>query len=71
MSERSCSASLDGYDPCTMRPTLKSLGIYRLDAQDRLALAEEIRESLEDEARPEDLVPWERVKAERLARLRM
>lgn len=75
-----------------MMATLKSLGIDRLDAQERLALAEEIWESLEaegiplaltepqlaelerrlaeDEAHPEDVVPWEQVKAETLARLR-
>lgn len=77
---------------CTMRATLKSLGIDRLDAQERLALAEEIWESLEaegahlplteaqlaelerrlaeDETHPGNLVPWDQVKAETLARLR-
>ena len=74
-----------------MSPTVKSLGIDRLSREERLALVQEIwdtiaaepgsllteaqRQELErraavDDASPEDVIPWEQVKAQTLARLR-
>jgi putative addiction module component (TIGR02574 family) len=74
-----------------MSPTLKSLGIDRLTLDQRLALVQDIwdtiaaephppllseaqRQELErriadDEAKPDEVIPWEQVKAEALARL--
>jgi putative addiction module component (TIGR02574 family) len=73
-----------------MSTKMKEFGIDRLSREDRLALLEEIWESLrvepgqsyltdekrrelkkrlaEHEANPDDVVPWEQVKAEALAR---
>ncbi len=74
-----------------MSPTFKSLGIDRLSREERLALVQEIwdtiaaepgsllteaqRQELErraaaDDAFPDDVIPWEQVKAQTLARLR-
>jgi putative addiction module component (TIGR02574 family) len=74
-----------------MSPTVKSLGIDRLSREERLALVQEIwdtiaaepgsllteaqRQELErraaaDDASPDDVIPWEQVKAQTLARLR-
>jgi len=75
-----------------MSPTVKSLGIDRLTRDQRLALVQEIwdtiaaephppllsdaqrqeleRRVLEDEAAPDEVIPWEEVKAQALARLR-
>jgi putative addiction module component (TIGR02574 family) len=74
-----------------MSPTIKSLGIDRLSREERLALVQEIwdtiaaepqpllteaqRQELErraaaDDASPKDVIPWEQVKAQTLARLR-
>ena len=72
--------------------TAKSLGIDRLDRQERLALVQEIWDGLvadsptptiglerareldrrlaEDDAAPDDLIPWEEVKAKTLAGLK-
>ncbi len=74
-----------------MNATLKSLGIDRLGIDERLALVEEIWDSIaadsgalpltdaqraeltkriaEDDANPDDTIPWEDVKAATLARL--
>jgi putative addiction module component (TIGR02574 family) len=71
--------------------TLKSLGIDQLSREERLALVEEIWNSIaadqskpllneaqrrelerrvaEDDAAPQDVVPWEQVKAQTLSRL--
>ena len=73
-----------------MAPTLESLGIDRLNVEDRIALANAIWESIEAEpdssfltdakreeldrrlaehaANPDDVVPWEVVKANLLER---
>ena len=75
-----------------MSTTIKSLGIDRLGVEERLALVEEIwdsiaadsaavpltdaqraeleRQVVEDDANPEDVSPWDEVKASTLARLR-
>ena len=75
-----------------MSPTAKSLGIDRMTRDERLALVQEIWDSIaadpqpplltdsqrreleqrvaEDDAAPDDVVPWEQVKAEVLDRLR-
>lgn len=75
-----------------MTPTLQSLGIDHLPAEDRLALAQAIWDSVEREienqplseeqkseldrrlaahaANPGAAIPWERVEAEALARVR-
>lgn len=75
-----------------MNASIKSLGIDRLPVEERLALVEEIWDSIasdsaaipltdaqraelqrrieEDDAHPDDLTPWEQVKAATLARLR-
>ena len=75
-----------------MSPTAKSLGIDRLPRDVRVALVQEIWDTIaaetnvvplseaqraelerrlaEDEANPEDVVPWEEVKAKALARLK-
>ena len=75
-----------------MSPTLKALGIDRLSAAERIALAQEILDSVVVEqpaaplfeakrqelerrladhaANPSDIVPWEQIEAEALARLR-
>ena len=75
-----------------MRASLKSLGIDRLSVEERLALVEELWDSIaedstavpvtdaqraeldrrlaEHEARPDDVVPWEEVKATIAARLK-
>lgn len=72
--------------------TMKDLGIDRLSVEERLALVQEIWNSIaaetgqsrltdarrqeldrrlaEDEANPDDVIPWEQVKAEALARFR-
>ena len=74
-----------------MPPTIKSLGIDRLPRDERLALVQDIwdtiaaepappfltdaqRQELEkrvaqDDAAPDEVVPWEQVKAETLGRL--
>lgn len=71
--------------------SIKSLGIDRLPVEERLALVEEIWDSIaadgaavpptetqraelqkrieEDDAQPDDLIPWERVKPSTLSRL--
>lgn len=73
-----------------MGATVKSLGIDRLGMEERLALVEEIWDSIaaesgalpltdaqrvelerryaEDEANPDDVTPWEQVKASTLSR---
>lgn len=73
-----------------MSPTLKDLGIDRLSAAERIALAQEILDSViveqaptglseakrkelerrlaEHEANPNDVIPWEQIEAEALAR---
>jgi putative addiction module component (TIGR02574 family) len=75
-----------------MTSSIKSLGIDRLPVEERLALVEEIWDSIaadtaavpltdaqqaeirnrieEDDANPDDVTPWEQVKASTLARLR-
>jgi putative addiction module component (TIGR02574 family) len=75
-----------------MSATVKSLGIDRLSREERLALVQEIwdtiaaeqppplpteaqrqelaRRVMEDDTTPENVVPWEQVKAQALARLR-
>ena len=73
-----------------MSNTVKSLGIDKLPRAERLALVQEIWDTIaaeppaplseakrqelarrvaEDEATPDDVVPWEEVKAQTLARL--
>ena len=74
-----------------MLPTVKSLGIDQLPRDQRLALVQEIWDTIaadsdqplitecqrqelerrvaEDDAAPDQVVPWEQVKAETLARL--
>jgi putative addiction module component (TIGR02574 family) len=73
-----------------MSPTLQALGIDRLSAAQRIALAQEILDSVvaeqpsaplseakrqelarrlaDHEANPGDVIPWERIEAEALAR---
>ena len=75
-----------------MTPTMKSLGIDDLPRDIRIALVQEIWDTIaaetnsvslgetqrielerrlsEDDARPDDVVPWEEVKAKALARLK-
>ena len=75
-----------------MNASIKSLGIDRLPIDERLALLEDLWDSIaadskalpmtdaqrielerrieEDDAHPEDVVPWDQVKASTLARLR-
>lgn len=75
-----------------MNASIKSLGIDRLPVEEKLALVEEIWDSIasdsaaipltdaqrtelqrrieEDDAHPDDVTPWEQVKAATLARLR-
>ncbi len=75
-----------------MSPTLQALGIDRLSVEERIALVEEIWDSIAAEveqlpltetqqqelerrlaahqANPRNVVPWEQVKAEALARMR-
>jgi putative addiction module component (TIGR02574 family) len=75
-----------------MSPIFQSLGIDRLSREQRIALVQEIWETIaaepapplltevqrrelqqrvaEDDARPDDVVPWEQVKAQTLARLK-
>jgi len=74
-----------------MNASIKSLGIDRLPIEERLALVEDLWNSIaadsaavpltdaqrvelhkrieEDDAHPDDVVPWEQVKASTLARL--
>ena len=74
-----------------MGATIKSLGIDRLGVEERLALVEEIWDSIaadpaalpltepqraelerriaDDDANPDDVTPWEEVKASTLSRL--
>ena len=74
-----------------MNASIKSLGIDRLPIDERLALLEDLWDSIaadsaalpltesqrielqkrieEDDANPDDVVPWEQVKASTLARL--
>ena len=74
-----------------MNASIKSLGIDRLPIEERLALVEDLWDSIsddsaalplteaqrvelqkrieEDDAHPDDVVPWEQVKASTLARL--
>jgi putative addiction module component (TIGR02574 family) len=74
-----------------MNASIKSLGIDRLPIDERLALVEDLWDSIaadsaavpltdaqrvelqqrieEDDARPEDVIPWELVKSSTLARL--
>ena len=75
-----------------MTPTTKSLGIDELPRETRIALVQEIWDSIaaesnsgllseaqrkeldrriaEDDAHPDDVIPWEIVKAKALARLK-
>ena len=75
-----------------MNASIKSLGIDRLPLDERLALVEDLWDSIaadsaalpltdaqrselqkrieEDDARPDDVVPWDMVKASTLARLK-
>lgn len=75
-----------------MSPTLQALGIDRLTREQRLALVQEIWDTIaaephppllteaqrqelqrrveDDDANPDDVIPWDRVKAEALARLK-
>jgi putative addiction module component (TIGR02574 family) len=75
-----------------MSPTVQSLGIDRLSREQRIALVQEIWDTIaaesappmlteaqrrelqrrvaEDDASPDDVVPWEQVKAQTLARLK-
>ena len=75
-----------------MTPTMKSLGLDQLPRDVRIALVQEIWDSIaaekvtmplsdaqraelarriaDDDANPDDVTPWEQVKAEALARLR-
>ena len=75
-----------------MSPTLQSLGLDRLPRSDRLALVQELWDSIageemalplsedrrrelerradEDDASPDDLIPWEQVKAQARSRFR-
>lgn len=75
-----------------MSPTLKALGIYQLSTSERIALAQEILDSVfaeqpppalseakrqelerrlkEHQANPADVIPWEQIEAEALARFR-
>ena len=72
-----------------MSVSLKSLGIERLSVEERLALVEELWDSIaeatpltdahraeldrrlaEHEANPDDVVPWETIKASITARLK-
>lgn len=75
-----------------MAVTVASLGIDKLPREDRLALVQDIWDTIatdppspllsetqrqelkrriaEDDANPEDVIPWEEVKANTLARLR-
>jgi len=75
-----------------MAVTVESLGIDKLPREDRLALVQEIWDTIateqptpllsetqrqelrrriaEDDANPEDVIPWEEVKARTVARLR-
>jgi putative addiction module component (TIGR02574 family) len=75
-----------------MVPTVQSLGIDRLSREQRIALVQEIWDTIaaeptppllteaqrlelqrrvaEDDANPDDVVPWEQVKAQTLARLK-
>ncbi len=74
-----------------MSPTVQSLGIDRLSREQRIALVQEIWDTIaaeatppmltepqrrelqrrvaEDETNPDDVVPWEQVQAQTLARL--
>ena len=78
-------------DGVPMNASIKSLGIDRLPIEERLALVEDLWDSIsadsaalplteaqrvelqkrieEDDAHPDDVVPWEQVKASTLARL--
>jgi putative addiction module component (TIGR02574 family) len=73
-----------------MSPTLEELGIYQMPIEERVALAQEILDTVvaerkagplseakklelkrrlaEDDANPGDVIPWEQIKAEALAR---
>ena len=75
-----------------MSASVKSLGIDRLPVEERLALVEEIWDSIaadsgavpltdaqrselekriaEDDTNPDDIIPWEQVKASTLSRIR-
>jgi putative addiction module component (TIGR02574 family) len=75
-----------------MSPTLKALGIDQLSVEQRIALVQEIWDSIaaeveatplteaqkreidrrlaEHEANPDDVIPWEQIQAEALARFR-
>jgi putative addiction module component (TIGR02574 family) len=75
-----------------MPPTVRSLGIDKLTRDQRLALVQEIWDTIvaeqqppllseaqrhelarrvaEDDATPDDVIPWEQVKAQALARLK-
>lgn len=75
-----------------MIPSLEDLGIYKLSAEQRISLAQEILDSVIAEQRPpalsemkrqelqrrlaahaanpNDVIPWEQVEAEALARFR-
>lgn len=74
-----------------MSATVKSLGIDRLPREERLALVQELWDTIadepqppllnqaqrqeiarrvaEDDAAPDDVIPWDQVKAQTLARL--
>lgn len=75
-----------------MPPTVQSMGIDKMDRDQRIVLVQEIwdtvaaespppllteaqrlelqRRVAEDDASPDDVVPWEQVKAQTLARLK-
>lgn len=75
-----------------MTPTVQTLGIDQLTREQRIALVQEIWDTIaaesppplltepqrtelrrrvaEDDASPDDVVPWEQVKAQTLARLK-
>lgn len=75
-----------------MSPTVQSLGIDRMSRDQRIALVQEIWDTIiaesssplltehqrlelrrrvaEDNANPDDVVPWEQVRAQTLARLK-
>ena len=75
-----------------MSPTLQALGIYQMSAAQRIALAQEILDSVvaeqpsaplseakrlelarrlaDHEANPGDVIPWDQIEAEALARFR-
>jgi len=83
--------TLSPSETVTMSTSIKSLGIDRLPIEERLALVEDLWDSIaadsaavpltdaqrlelqkrieEDDAHPNDVIPWEQVKASTLSRL--